>query len=151
VDLLKLERKPGTGRHFTVFRGKTWLGDLDWKSRWPRLMNADATIAVASGYYDLRTRRGRPVMSFGGEEVASRRSEGTFTGAFDSFRLDGAVSGWAIVGMDGQLRLDAFRNGDSFDIEAAPDAKASQLPLLILFTHYVWQASIDKATRWGAG
>jgi len=90
-------------------------------------------------------------MSFGGEEVASRRSEGTFTGAFDSFRLDGAVSGWAIVGMDGQLRLDAFRNGDSFDIEAAPDAKAGQLPLLILFAHYAWQASIDKATRWGAG
>ena len=151
MDLLKLERRTGSGMHYTVIRGKTWLGDLDWKSRWPRLMNTDATIAVASGYYDLRTRRGRPVLSFGGEEVASRRSGGTFTGIFDSFRIDGAVSGWAIVSGDGQLRVEAFRNGDSFDIEVTPEADASRLPLLVLFAHYLWQAGSDAATKWGSG
>jgi hypothetical protein len=113
-------------------------------------MNADATIVVSSGFYDLRTRRGRPLLSFGGEEVARGRTGGTFSGTFDSFRLDGVISGWVIVRLDDQLRLDAFRNGDSFNIEVAPNANVSQLPLLILFAHYVWQAGVDETTKWGA-
>jgi hypothetical protein len=151
LDLLKLASKEGAGRHFTVSRGKTWLGELDWKSRWPKLMNADATITVTSGYYDLRTRRGRAVLSFGGEEVARGRSGGAFSGLFDSFRLDSMISGWAIVGAADQAQLNAFRNGDSFDIEVVADTSAKQLPLLCLFAHYVWQVGIDEATRWSLG
>jgi hypothetical protein len=148
---LKLDRKPRAGRHLTVSRGETWLGDLDWKSRWPALLSADATIALASGFFDLRTRRGRPSVSFGGEEVAAARPGGTFSGSFASFRLAPIVSGWEIVSLDGEVRLDAFANGDSFDVEVTGDVNLKKLPLLVLFAHYVWQTGRDQATRWRTG
>ena len=114
-------------------------------------MNEDATITVASGYYDLRTRRGRAILSFGGEEVARGRVGGAFSGLFGSFRLDSVVSGWAVVGDADQHQLSADRDGDSFNIEVAMDTSATQLPLLSLFAHYLWQVDSDGANRWGVG
>ena len=151
MEPLKLARKEGAGRHFSVSRGSKWLGDLDWKSRWPKWMGADATITVASGYYDLRTRRGRAVLTFGGEEVARGRAGGAFSGLFDSFRLDCVASGWAVVGDPDQHQLDAVRKGDSFEIEVATDVKATQLPLLSLFAHYLWLVGSDDINRWRPG
>jgi hypothetical protein len=151
LEQLKLASKEGAGRHFSVSRGSKWLGDLDWKSRWPKWMGADATITVASGYYDLRTRRGRAVLSFGGEEVARGRAGGALSGLFGSYRLDTAVSGWVVVGDLDQHQLDAVRKGDSFEIEVAKDANAAQLPLLSLFAHYLWLVDSDDVNRWGVG
>jgi hypothetical protein len=110
-------------------------------------MGEDATICVASGYYDLRTRRGRAVLTFGGEEVARGRAGGAFSGLFDSFRLDSVASGWAVVGDADQHQLDAVRTGDSFEIEVATDTNVTHLLLLSLFAHYVWQVGSDEVNR----
>ena len=115
------------------------------------MLSADAAITVPSGVYDLRTRRGRRVLLLQDREVSTGLVGQPFTGDFDSFRLDTAISGWTVAGLDGKHRLDAFRNGEFIDIEAEPDANVSQLPLLILFGHWVWQSSNDEAAKWSGG